>query len=345
MAISSFFDKAKHSVAGLVIFYRARSSAIGKIISAVFIAVLALVVYRYSRQLLDAFRLAAGVGWKIVFLPLLFLVWNFFATLGWKGVLDASSRQSKSRLLKLYIVRIEAQALNFILPVSGIGGEALRCAKTSGTRGIKKSTTAVILDKITDIMSELTLAVFGLIAYINMLPSPRFPFMLSCIALALIAAVIIFWRKIWGMINAIWPFPKGKILTGVLAEDTSLSFASRKSYFFHFVEHALIACESYFVALMLGINLDLSGVLIVNAASSVFTLLFIMVPGRIGAFECSTAFAFSILSLSPAAGISVALIRRARQVLVCIAGLLLLIHNRKSPVINEKTCDIPVVQN
>jgi uncharacterized membrane protein YbhN (UPF0104 family) len=344
MANSSFCDKTKHSVAGLVAFYRARSSVIGKSVSAIFIAVLAFVVYRYNRQMLDAFRLAAGIGWKIVFLPLLFLIWNCFAALAWKGLLETSSGKKRIGFWKLYIINIEAQALNFVLPVSGIGGSALRCAKTCGNQGLKKSTTAVVLDKTNDIMADMTLAIFGLLACINILRLTHFFYAVSFVVLVLIAAAIIFWKKLWRIAYGIWPFSKGKMLISVLAEDSSLSFSSRKSYFFHFAEHVLIACEIYFVALMLGINLDLRGVLIVNAASSAFNLLFIMLPGRIGAFECSTAFAFSILSLSPAAGVSVALIRRARQVLVCMAGLLFMIYSRKTPGISNRTCDIPAVQ-
>ena len=288
-------------------------------------------VWRFRQPLMTALKTSVSVGWPILFLPTLFLVWNAFATRGWLRLIQATSQGSKPSFWNLYVIRVQSQSLNLIVPLFGLGGEALRSAKISGEHGLKNSIICVASDKFVDILAEAALALTGAVAAVKFLPHPTLTLFLSVGSMAAIVAGFAYWQSLWTGVVKLWPIRHGKDVIMALSQNRELSRASRKAFLNHLIEHCLMAGEILLVSRLIGINMGIREILIVNGVSSVFNLLFVFIPGRIGAYECSLAFAFHLLSIPPTAGISVALIRRARQVLVCAAGILLMVAQRDKP--------------
>jgi hypothetical protein len=183
------------------------------------------------------------------------------------------------------------------------------------------------------------LAVAGILIAIEFFPYQKISFTLSWILLIMIAAGFIFWQRMMLKVTRFWKFKAGKEIMLSIIHNKHLRLAAAKTFFYHLIEHILMAVEILVVAHLTNTYLGFRELLYVNTISSVFNIVFIIIPGRIGSYECSLAYAFSQLSLSPAAGISIALIRRARQLVVCLAGLLLMtlkkgkVNSRQSPVV------------
>jgi uncharacterized membrane protein YbhN (UPF0104 family) len=86
------------------------------------------------------------------------------------------------------------------------------------------------------------------------------------------------------------------------------------------------------VALMLyflGIPLSVTRVVVVEVVSSTVDALLFFVPGKIGTQEGSKVLAFTILGLDPAKGMSLAILRRIRELTWAAIGLVLLSRLRR----------------
>lgn len=297
---------------------------------------LAFFVWKFRIALIDALKLSIGTGAKFLWLPFLFIIWNFFATLGWQSIINVTGKKNGTRFLTLYSLRIQGQALNMVLPVSGIGGEVLRAGKASGNSGLQKSALAVGIDKIADVSSDALLAFAGVVIALHYFTNR---ILFSAAAVILISAIIlciVFWRRILKQLTNGKCFIKIRPQILAITEDKKYSVAYCKSLAYHLIEHIIMAVEIFVAAKLIGVDLGFAELFYVNTISSLFNIMFIVVPGRIGSFECSLAYAFSQLSLSPGAGISVALIRRARQLLICLAGMLLIFIKEKNGRADEQ---------
>lgn len=333
-----FSYKVRSVIDASMVFYKNNSVAIKRASYTVLLLGLTISIWQFRVPLLNAFFLSLTIGWKIFLLPVIFLIWNFIASFGWLRIIRASSVDSELSLWRLSSIRIQGQALNQVLPMSGIGGETLRSAKIAGSQGIKSSVTTVAIDKMVDVFAELILAVFGLIAFVKKDMFATSPIALAFVCLIFIIALFFLWPSVWSATLRKWPFGIAKDVFSALAGDVKIRNASREAFVLHCVEHALMVVEIYLVSHLLGYSLGLFELLVINAVSSLFSLLFILIPGRIGAFEYSMAFAFNLLALPPSAGVSIALIRRARQVFVCGAGILLIAVPNKKETLNTKAC-------
>lgn len=308
--------------------YKRYSDEIKKTFNILFLAAVLITIYEFRDVILEALQMSIKIGYMVLFIPLLFLVWNYIATIGWAGLLKTAS-SFRHGVWELYLIRIQCQTLNLILPLCGMGGEALRSIKTANEKNIKESTFCVALDKSADVSSEALLAVIGLLLASKLFPFP-FAVETSAIVCLVVLSVMLFaWKSVWSIIWRFWPLKRGKNTIVHISNNDRLKGAYWRAFSFHFIEHVLIAGEIFTIAYFLGVKLHIRELLIVNAITSVSTLIFLFVPGRIGAFECSLAFGFNLLSLSTTAGLSVAIIRRARQVLVCMIGAILLVTQRK----------------
>src|SRR5262245_16824462 len=115
---------------------------------------LLLVVLR--DQLADAVpKLSKAHPIVLLTIPL-FFVWNQIATLAWRRLLRAV-HVAEVPLAELARVRIEAQAVNQIVPAAGLAGEALRAVSADSKR-LALASTATALDNAAGTLSGLVFA-------------------------------------------------------------------------------------------------------------------------------------------------------------------------------------------
>jgi uncharacterized membrane protein YbhN (UPF0104 family) len=85
--------------------------------------------------------------------------------------------------------------------------------------------------------------------------------------------------------------------------------------------HALLVLELWLLLQALDLPRPLFHGWLVDAATKPLGGLFFFVPGQLGALEAALAALFTAIGLPPAAGVVVALVRRARSLLVAAVGL------------------------
>lgn len=325
---ATFKNSIKSTIMIIPDFLR-KYSSIRKVLNIFFLIVLCLVAWQFRKEVMSALKLSITIGWGFLVLPVLFIVWNTFATKGWQVLLNRQNNSKRTSFLSLFLLRLQSQALNQVLPVSGIGGEALRSLRTRENNGLKNSTLIVAVDKIIDVAADFVIAIAGiLIAFSVAKLNAGILILLGCI-LALLIGIILFWKVILKATTLLIKSERYKETLNSLLNTKKIELAIVKSFTYHFLEHILMMMEIYIVARFVGIELGMQQLLYCNAIGTLFNLLFIAVPARAGAFECSLAFAFSQIGFSTSAGISVALIRRARQILVCFCGLALFFSKNK----------------
>lgn len=332
---------AKNVINSSANYYRAHSGTIKSTASALLIVLLITLVWQFRQHLPQVVIQLKMVGPKVLLLPLIFLLWNYFATMAWKKVLQALVKGQPIEFWRLYLIRIQGQALNLVLPLSGIAGESLRFAKTSIINGMSTSITAVMIDKTIDLIAEILVAVFGLILYF--IPSILLHQTIHIVFALFITltVVVIFWQKIWVFILQQWLLRIGKESFLPLTRNPYIGEASRQAFLHHCGERLLMIGEIFIIAAMIDINLGIRDILIITAVASFGSVLFILVPGRFGSFEFSMAFAFSLLSLPPAAGVTIALVRRARQIIVSMIGIYLIVKPLAGETVFKKRNNVP----
>ncbi len=287
----------------------------------------------FRNSIKTAFLRALDIGWAFFLLIPLFILWSLAATLGWRVFLRSTPRDGVPGLMRLLSIRTQALAMNTIIPTVGVGGDVYRAVGTRSKDGIRSSAPAVVLDRVASAMAEVAFACLGMAVFATMSASttPQLVFGLTTTA-ALVAAVLS-WHSEMALLAKIPILRKIKSfdeVMGALLKNPSYRRAMHRSVGWHLVERTFMMTEIWLIALFLGSPLTLGQVLFAFAMTSLFSFALFYMPGQVGATEGGLAFAFSLIGLPPEAGLSVALVKRGRQLLMAGAGLLIFMveHHR-----------------
>ena len=282
----------------------------------------------YKEEIFFSFKQLSSVGWSVLLIFPLFGIWNYAAACGWHGLVEATPRDIFPSKARLFIIRLEAQAINIIAPLMSVGGEILKTYLITEKRGQITSTPSVILDIISSAIAGLTFSLLGASLYFTSVSvEPRFFLFILSAFFALL--ILLYWHLWLRLFNKISIFSRISSIKQVLffLEDSSSRFSKpfRRAIMWHLIERILTGGEILIIAWSLGYHLRITEALFAAAIMSGFTLFLFFIPAQIGAAEGGLALAFSILGLPPNLGLSVALARRARQVFTFSIGLSILI--------------------
>ncbi len=289
------------------------------------LVVLSFVLLR--KQLPDAAReIAHARPIALLCLPL-FFVWNELATVAWRALLRASGVTVPS-LHRLVRLRIEAQAVNQIVPAAGLAGEGMRAVRAGRPGELAAASFATLLDNVAGTISGL---VFALVALGLHLQQARAGARdeLETMMLATVAALALL------VVAVALPFQLGHKLVPRLAHggrarrllepfaDRRLSIrrALRDAVALRFCERMLSCAEVYVFFVSLGAPVTVADAALITAVFIVVSFTVFFLPGQLGAAEAAVAMSSSLIGVPAALGLSVALLRRSRQLAVCVMGL------------------------
>lgn len=284
-------------------------------------------VFIYFEDIRGAFRQSMTIGTKFLLLFPLFFVWNHVAALGWKRVIPCDEKFPRIRAWRLALIRYTAQSVNMVVPFS-VGTPILKSyflAKVNND--LKKSAASVVVDTATATAMEVLLSIIVLACFQNWFSANKLYlnilFLTPCILIPVSIVLVTLLRS-----NA----PRFRYLKQKLF---SHSFWHLNEYcptrsnlgicaLAHFLEQLLMVSEIWLISYWMGISLNVTQVLWVTAIMNSFSFVLFFLPGRIGAIEGGIAAAFSMLGFPVSLGLSVGLIRRARQISVYGIGLMTL---------------------
>jgi uncharacterized membrane protein YbhN (UPF0104 family) len=296
-------------------------------LAAVSLAACVAVALAYRQSVADAIVGMADLRpWALVILPL-FFAWNLAASVGWGALLRATSPGAAPTALRLSLMRIQSQAINLVVPLGGMGGDVARSAMLA-QQGASWSAgaTSVVLDSMSSVVAGLLFSVVGIAFHYAALPGGASSLVALC-ALAGLLGVLLYAAPMLAAraarVEAIGS-RAGAVLRTLADAPAALRSATRRSIGWHLLERMLMAAEIWLITWGLGTSLTLSQVLFASAVMTAFTIVLFFIPGQLGAAEGGLSLAFLALGLPPALGLSAALVRRARMLLVMCAGLIIL---------------------
>lgn len=294
-------------------------------------SILALVVcaaalYAWRRSFADALQMAWGVGWWAAWTLPLFWCWNHAAAIGWRALIPPDRRPSS---LWLALVRLQAQAVNLVLPTGSVGGDLVRSALLAPRAGnLAVGASSVVLDTAMSAIAGMLFSVAGLAAHPAALPGRAAAIVTLLLLTASTMTAVYFSPAIAARARQRgWTarFPRiGMALQSLAQSPGRLRSSAGKAMAWHLIERLLMAAEIWVIARGVGITMSLSQLLFTSAVMTAFTILLFFIPGQVGAIEGALSLAFAAVGLSPTAGLSVSLVRRARQLVVMCGGFLLL---------------------
>ncbi len=288
------------------------------------------VLFLLSRQtLVTAALTLANLKAIALFALLVFALWTLASAMAWRALLASSGIRKSPGLGRLWLVRLEAQAVNFVLPLAGVGGEALRISTLRRkTQQGTASAASVILDVTTEVAACFLFAALGSLVYWRALHNLPLGLwltgVLTSLALGLgawfaptLLPCIARW-SLWGQ----WA-RRLRLLALVMKRGRRSGMG--QSFAWHMVERLLIASEVYIYAHALGLPMSLLGAIFATALLTLLGSILFFIPGQIGAADGGLVLGMLALGFAVSDGLAVALARRLRQLLVGVVGIAILL--------------------
>lgn len=297
------------------------------------VTVAALTVF-YWTEIHVALSQALEVGPFFLLLFPLFWLWNHVATMGWKPLIRLIIQTKTPSIWHLSLIRLEAQSLNLLLPLA-VAAPVLKTSLLAREQdSLVGSAASVTLDTIASTAAGIMFSVVALGVHRTLLPSNASSVWILVVAGFFLIAFLFFTPSLASGLGKLrWidtSSSMGRTLATLADAGPPLKRALAVCLATHLIERVLMAFEIWIIAQSLGSDLDLSQTAFIGAIMTGFSLLFFFVPGQAGATEGSLALAFSLLGLEPTTGLSTALVRRARQLIVYGAGFLILVSGKSS---------------
>lgn len=237
--------------------------------------------------------------------------------------------------------RLSVFGLSYFTPGPQMGGEPLQVFYLQRNHGITfaRATSAMILDKLLEFLANFILIGVGVTAAlrVGMISQSGTQALGSLIPMA----AILVWPVVHLILLYRGRYPISSLLRAaasiignpnwvrliIVSERMAASFTRRKlsalliALFFSVLAWAGMALEYFLMASFLKTDLSFEQIL---AALTAALLAFLMpLPGGLGALEASQVYAMTSMGYSPAIGISLSLLMRARDILNGGIGLLL----------------------
>jgi glycosyltransferase 2 family protein len=302
----------------------------------ILVALLGLALFAWFIQRAGPAEIArafANLGWLAPVALLPFCLVYLLDTLGWllafgkAGVPGVGFRT-------LMRVRWAGESINSILPSAYIGGEAAK-VHLLHKRGVPRmnSASSVVAGKTAQFLAQVVFIAAGSIAGAGNLPpeSPARTGMLAMTALAIALVGLLFWLQQRGMFRTlvkILPIRALRSRAEVLQQLDERIFEFYRNDRPHFALSTAAylsgwladSLEILLVSHLLGMPIDFTQALAVEAFISVAKGLGIFVPGALGVQESGIVFLCYVFGLPPALGISYAILRRGREVVYAAIG-------------------------
>ncbi len=306
----------------------------------IFVAVVGLALFAWFVQRAGVGEIArafTNLGWlaPVVLLP--FGLVYLLDTLGWRFAFGDEGAPGVG-FGTLARIRWAGESINTVLPSAYIGGEAVK-VQLLHKRGVPRvhGASSVVAGKTAQVVAQVIFIAAGAVAGAAILPSesPARAGMLAITALAAVIVALLIWLQQRGMFRTLSAILPVRALT---KRTESLQRLDERIFEFYRKDrfHFLLSTAAYFagwiadtleillVSHLLGMPIDFSQALAVEAFISVAKALGIFVPGALGVQEGGIVFLCYLFGLPAALGVSYAIIRRGREVVyVAIGGMFL----------------------
>lgn len=300
------------------------------------LAVAAIVAAYGVRDITAAFLAA---GWGIAVVAAFHAVPLAFDALGWRLLIDRPDRPGGATL---YAIRWASESVNNLLPVAQVGGEIVR-SRLAARMGVPGDLAgaSVLVDVTLGLITQILFALVGLAALLAVTGPDRGTFAVASALLAFAAIIAaFFFMQRGGMVAWLGrhAVPIGRRL-GLNRLESMAGPVHRLDNSLHALYRqrprlaAAAACrmgswligafEVWLALHYMGHDIGLAAALAIHSLTAAARSAAFAVPGGVGAQEAGFLALGALVGLSGAEALALALIRRAREILFGLPGLVL----------------------
>ncbi|HEY2388921.1 MAG TPA: lysylphosphatidylglycerol synthase domain-containing protein [Candidatus Binatia bacterium] len=304
------------------------------LVAAGFVLLLGLVWRVGGGTLLDHLRLVGAAILLIVGQEALAVVAN---TLGWRAAFPMGTAPPLPRLLA---ARIAGDAVNYVTPTASLGGELVRARLLDGRVPRLALATSIAVAKLGQTVGQAAFVAAGLalaVAAGQLAPALRTASLVSIAVLGtLVVALSMAQRRgllapLARLVTAAGPLARFAHLRGhaarLDAEIAKLHRAPDRPFLLScvcfFVGWALGAVEIALMLWLLGVGVTATRAITIEALSVGLDAMVFFVPAKLGTQEGGKVLIFTALGLDPALGLAVGVLRRIRELVWALAGLVI----------------------
>jgi uncharacterized protein (TIRG00374 family) len=296
------------------------------------IAAIALAVSRIGpAPILEA--LARLTWWQLLVVCLPYAGIMAVDTLGWRFAFP----RAPAPFHRLYGARMAGEALNLVTAFGSVGGEAVKAWLIRRDVAYEESVPSVVIAKTTTTIAQALFLLIGVaLAWVLLATDSRLIGAMLWLLVVEVAAVAGFVGvQVAGIVGR-----AGRLLAwfGVVAPgdharrlDAALRDYYRRDWRrlawstgFHLAGWLLGAVEAFVILHFLGVPADLVAATVIEALGAGVRFATFLVPASLGAFESANAAAFAAMGLGAGAGLAFSFVRRARQLVWIVIGLVVL---------------------
>lgn len=290
----------------------------------------------------EIWRTCASLGWFAPAILLPYAVVCVADTFGWRSAFGGGSKP-KISFFQLYRIRWCGDAVNNVIPSAYVGGEAVKVYLLR-KRGVplESATASVIVGRTVQTLTQVMFIAVGAAAFLTISgPHPGVrPAMIFVLVGSVAAVAILFWLQSHGLFSILLRvLPRlGFRLAALESRSAELVQIDQRVMAFYQNDrrHFLFSACGYFagwlldtldillVAWLLGMPIEWTHALAIEAFVGVAKILGLFVPGALGVQESGIALVCRLAGLPDALGLSYAILRRGREVVYASLGWLLL---------------------
>lgn len=276
-----------------------------------------------------------SIGWFILPITLFHLIPLFLHTLGWRQLLQHDAR---TNYLRLYVLRWITESVNNLLPVAQIGGEFVRARLfiKIGVTGATASST-VLADFTVGLLAQALFTLIGVVLLFAVTGANDFVTQIATGIVVFLMLLIGFLYFQSQGLSKIASFMVTRSTNNnrwqTLIENTEQFtnkvkqlYSQRRIVFLAFCCRLLAwfagVGETFLILNALDISVPLSHLVILESFAFAARSLGFLIPGAVGITEGALVLVGTLLGLTPAHALTLALAKRARELLLGIPGLL-----------------------
>ena len=299
---------------------------------------------------------ASQVGW--LFLPIVALYGVVYAchAEAWRLLMPAA-RQRPS-FWRTYAVTISGFSLNYVTPIVNAGGEPFRAAAVAGWLGPQSAASSVIVHRMLHTLGLLLTWLTALVLALRLLPrsAPMSAMLLVMAGLVGGGAWLLLRGHRHGVLEGgldlLQRFPPARGLARRLESRRSLlaemdrqiaeSYHASPARFgaalgLEYLSRCLWIFEYWLICFGVSVPVNYAQAYVIGGLSSLLLNLLFVIPFELGSKEGILYLLFQLMGLDPQAGVYVAIVSRARDLIWIAGGLVLL-----ATVRHRRPVSIPV---
>lgn len=289
------------------------------------------------------------IGWGLALIIVLGGVNYFMRTYAWR--LTFVSKTSRLSLGRLFALRLGSEAAGNFGIAGQVLGDAMRVSLLRRVVSVADSISSVALDRGLYIFTSVLVNVAGLLTAVMLMSSSGkwriYALIFATVSALLLVTTAVAIRRRWplfsGAARAVGCLPglntrldrKQSVINS--AEEHFLSFYHERpvsfwaSLILNLASHGVAILEVYLLFHLLGAKISVPGALIIEALTKLISVIGAINPGNVGTYEGGNMILARLVGITSAAGLTVALCRRARALFWAAIGALCFIIMSRLP--------------